>query len=67
MNDLKVGDKLLIINDRLNSKLLSNVYLGEEITITGFGENKKFLYHHNSLALPIVDSIYIKLKTDKNG
>lgn len=61
MNDLKVGDRLLIINDRLNGKLLSNVHLGEVIIITGFSENYKFLYHHGSLALPLSNEIYLKL------
>lgn len=67
MTDLKVGDKLLIINDRVKGKLLSNVYLGEIITVTGFGQDNKFLYHHSSLALPIMDGIYLKLKTNSNG
>lgn len=67
MTDLKVGDRLLIINNKIGDRTLGTVQVGEVITITGFGENKKFLYHHGSLALPIVDGIYIKLKTEEDG
>ena len=59
--DLKIGDKLLIVSDRIGNKLLANVELGEVITITGFSEDKKILYHHNSLALPNNSPIYKKL------
>ena len=63
MNEnLKIGDRLLIVSDRIGNKLLANVELGEVITITGFSENNKILYHHNSLALPNNSSIYKKLK-----
>lgn len=62
MNNLKVGDRLLIINNKIGDRTLGTIHVGEVIIITGFGENKKFLYHHNSLALPIVDGIYLKLK-----
>jgi predicted transcriptional regulator len=65
MNEnLKVGDKLLIVSDRIGNKLLANVELGEVITITGFSENNKILYHHNSLALPNYSSIYKKIEDD---
>lgn len=63
-NDLKIGDKLLIVSDRLGNKLLANVELGEVITITGFSENNKILYHHNSLALPNNSPIYKKIQND---
>lgn len=65
MNEqLKVGDTLLIISDRIGNKLLANVELGEVITITGFSENGKILYHHNSLALPNNSTIYKKIEND---
>ena len=65
MNDaLKVGDTLLIISDRIGNKLLANVELGEIVTITGFSENHKIIYHHNSLALPNNTSIYKKIEND---
>ena len=64
-NKLKIGDKLLITSDRLGNKLLGNVNKGEIIIITGFSEDGKILYHHNSLALPVNSDIYIKLKDDK--
>ena len=63
-DDLKIGDKLLIINNKLGDRTFGTINVGEVITITGFGENKKFLYHHGSLALQIIDGIYIKLDDD---
>ena len=62
--ELKVGDKLLIISDRIGNKLLANVELGEVITITGFSEDRKILYHNNSLALPNNSPIYKKIEND---
>jgi len=63
MNDtLKVGDKILIISDRIGNKLFANVELGEIVTITGFSEDLKILYHHNTLALPNNTSIYKKIE-----
>ena len=62
--ELKVGDKLLIVTDRIGNKLLANVELGEVITITGFSEDRKILYHNNSLALPNNSTIYKKLNND---
>jgi hypothetical protein len=63
--ELKIGDKLLIITDRIGNKLLANVELGEVITITGFSEDRKILYHNNSLALPNNNNtIYKKLNND---
>jgi hypothetical protein len=63
-NDLKIGDRLLITNNKLGERTFGTIRVGEIITITGFPENKKFLYHHGSLALQIVDGIYIKLDDD---
>ena len=61
MTDLKIGDRLLITNNKIGDKTLGNVEVGEIIVITGFSEKKNFLYHHGSLALQITDGIYIKL------
>lgn len=63
-NKLKVGDRILIVSDRLGSKLLGTVEKGEILTITSFSEDGKILYHHNSLALPVDSNIYIKLEND---
>ena len=63
-NQLKVGDKILIVSDRLGNKLLGTVEKGEILTITSFSEDGKILYHHGSLALPVNSDIYIKLEDD---
>jgi hypothetical protein len=63
-DDLKIGDRLLIVNNKLGDRTFSTINVGEIIVITGFGENKKFLYHHGSLGLQIIDGIYIKLEDD---
>jgi len=60
--ELKVGDKIIIISDRIGNKLLANVELGEVVTITGISEDGKILYHNNSLALPANSSIYKKIE-----
>ena len=62
--ELKVGDKIQIVTDRVGTKLLANVEMGEVITITGFSEDQKIIYHHNSLALPNNNSLFIKLNND---
>ena len=62
--ELKIGDKLLIVTNRIGNKLLANVEMGEVITITGFSEDHKILYHNNSLALPNNSSIYKKIDYD---
>ena len=62
INDLQIGDRLLITCDRLGTKLLCHVEKGEVVVITGFSEDCKILYHHGSLALPVNSDIYIKLK-----
>jgi hypothetical protein len=64
---LEVGDKLLIIEDRINDKVLANVDINEIITISGFSDDGKIMYHHNSLALPVNCNIYKKLDSDKNN
>jgi hypothetical protein len=59
--ELVIGDKLLIISDKLGNKMLANVDKDEIITITGFSDDGKILYHNNSLALPVNSDIYIKI------
>ncbi len=59
--ELVIGDKLLIISDKLGNKMLVNVDKDEIITITGFSDDGKILYHNNSLALPVNSDIYIKI------
>jgi hypothetical protein len=61
-NSLKIGDKILITSDKIGNKLLANVDKGEVVTITGFSEDGKILYHHNSLALPVNSDIYLKIE-----
>jgi hypothetical protein len=58
--DLVIGDKLLIISDKLGNKI-ANVDKDEIITITGFSDDGKILYHNNSLALPVNSNVYKKL------
>jgi hypothetical protein len=65
MKSLKIGDRLLIVSDKIGNKLLANVEKGEIITITGFSKDGKIIYHNNSLALPYNSDIYIKLNNDK--
>lgn len=62
--ELKIGDRILITSNRLGNKLLGNVEKGEIVVVTGFSDDGKILYHHNSLALPVDSHIYIKLKND---
>lgn len=59
--ELKIGDKLLIQSDKIGTKALANVEKGEVITITGFSNDGKILYHHNTLALPVDSDVYLKL------
>jgi len=59
--ELKIGDKLLIQSEKIGTKVLANLDKGEIITITGFSEDGKILYHHNTLALPVNSDIYLKL------
>ena len=64
MTNLKIGDKIKIVKDKLGNKMLANVEKDEILIITGFSNNGKIMYHHNSLALPVNSDIYIKLKND---
>ena len=59
--ELKIGDKLLIQSEKIGTKLLANVEKVEIITITGFSNDGKILYHHNALALPVDSDVYLKL------
>jgi predicted mannosyl-3-phosphoglycerate phosphatase (HAD superfamily) len=59
--ELKIGDKLQIVSDKLGNKMLANVDKDEVINITGFSEDGKILYHNNSLALPVNSDVYIKI------
>lgn len=59
--ELEIGDKLLIQSDKIGTKVLANVEKGEVITITGFSNDGKILYHHNTLALPVNSDVYLKL------
>lgn len=59
--ELNIGDKLLIQSEKIGTKVLANVDKGEIITINGFSEDGKILYHHNTLALPVNSDIYVKL------
>jgi hypothetical protein len=60
-NNLKIGDRIKIIKDKLGNKALANVEMGEVLIITGFSDDGKIMYHNNSLALPVNSDIYIKL------
>jgi hypothetical protein len=59
--ELKVGDKIKITTDRIEKKLLANVSLGEIVTISGFSDDGKIIYHNNTLALPTNSDIYEKI------
>lgn len=59
--ELKVGDRIEIISEKLQTKTLANVSEGEIITITSFSEDGKIIYHHNTLALPTFSDIYTKI------
>jgi len=64
MSDLKIGDRIKIVKDKLGNKILATVEIDEILIITGFSDDGKIMYHHNSLALPVHSDIYIKLKND---
>ena len=59
--ELEVGDCIKIISEYIGSKALANVELDEILTITGFSDNGKIMYHNNTLALPVNSDVYIKL------
>ena len=58
--ELRVGDKIIIISDKLGDRSLGTVTVGEVLTITGFSDDGKILYHNNSLALPVNSNLYEK-------
>lgn len=64
--ELNIGDELLIVSDKLGNKMLANVDKGEVVTITGFSEDGKILYHNGVLALPVDSDVYKKLSDIKN-
>lgn len=58
---LEIGDKIKIIDEYIGNKALANVELNEILTITGFSDNGKIMYHNNVLALAVNSNVYIKL------
>jgi hypothetical protein len=56
--EIKIGDKLTITSDRIGDKMLANVEKGDVIVVSGFSDNGKILYHHNTLALRVDCDIY---------
>ena len=60
-HDLKIGDSIKIIKDKIGNKLLANVDKDDIVVITGFSDDGKIMYHNNSLALPVNSDIYVKL------
>jgi len=59
--ELKIGDKIKIISEYLGTKALANVEINEILIITGFSDDGKIMYHHNTLALPVNSNVYLKL------
>ena len=59
--ELSIGDKLLIVSDKLGNKMLANVDKGEVITISSFSDDGKILYHNGVLALPVDSDVFVKL------
>jgi hypothetical protein len=59
--ELSIGDKLLIVSDKLGNKMLANVDKDEVITISGFSDDGKILYHNGVLALPVDSDVFVKL------
>ena len=58
---LKIGDRLLIVNNKLSNKTLALLSIGDIITITSFSENKKILYYSNSLGLSVNSNVYVRI------
>lgn len=58
--ELKIGDKIKIISDKLGDRSLGTVLINEVLTISAFSDDGKIMYHHNSLALPVNSNIYVK-------
>ena len=59
---LSVGDKIIIVSDKLSNRTLAMVDIGEVLTITGISNDGKILYHNRSLALPTNSDVYEKIK-----
>jgi hypothetical protein len=59
--ELTIGDKILITDDKLGDKVLTNVERDEVLIITGFSDDGKIMYHNGSLALPVNSNIYRKI------
>ena len=59
--ELSIGDNLLIVSDKLGNKMLANVDKDEVITISGFSDDGKILYHNGVLALPVDSDVFVKL------
>ena len=59
--EIKIGDKLKITSNRIGNKMLANVEKDDVIIVSGFSDDGKILYHHNTLALPVDCNIYKKL------
>jgi hypothetical protein len=59
--EIKIGDKLTITSDRIGNKVLANVEKDDVIIVSGFSDDGKILYHHNTLGLPVDCDIYKKL------
>lgn len=51
-NNLNIGDKLLIISNKLSNRSLALLNTGDVITVTGVSDNNKIVYYCNSLAIP---------------
>jgi len=58
---LKIGDRLLIVNNQLSNKTLGLLSIGDIITITSFSENKKIFYYSNSLGLSVNSNVYVRI------
>jgi hypothetical protein len=58
---LSIGDKIIIVSDKLSNRTLAMVDIGEVLTITGISNDGKILYHNRSLALPTNSDVYEKL------
>jgi hypothetical protein len=58
---LKIGNRVVIVEDTIDGKKLANVRLNEIVTITSISKDYKILYHSNSLALPNNKKIFKKI------
>jgi len=57
--ELRIGDTIEIISETIESgKSLGTVTIGEIVTITGFSDNGRIMYHHSVLALPVHSNVY---------